>query len=213
MKEQADKKRSERVFQVNDWVFFKLQPYVQTSVAARANHKLSFRYFGPFQVLDKIGSVPYKLALPADSRVHPVFHVSLLRGALPPATAAQPDLPVPPAPHTAPSVPEAVLQRRVVQRGTARLPEVLIKWSGQPASLATWEDYFELRSRFPGAAAWGQAGAEGGGDVTAPSTSSPPEGTTGEAGPLRPRQSRKPSARYDPATWELAPLQKGATTK
>ena len=49
--------------------------------------------------------------------------------------------------------------------------------------------------------------------VTAPSTSSPPEGTTGEAGPLRPRRERKPSARYDPATWELAPLQKGATTK
>lgn len=48
MKDQADKKRSERSFAVGDWVFVKLQPYVQVSVAARANHKLSFRFFGLF---------------------------------------------------------------------------------------------------------------------------------------------------------------------
>lgn len=40
MKEQADKKRSERSFAMGDWVYVKLQPYVQVSVAPRANHKL-----------------------------------------------------------------------------------------------------------------------------------------------------------------------------
>jgi hypothetical protein len=37
MKLQADKHRTERSFEVGTWVYVKLQPYVQTSVAARAN--------------------------------------------------------------------------------------------------------------------------------------------------------------------------------
>jgi hypothetical protein len=45
MKKQADKNRSERVFAVNDWVYLRLQPYVQSLVSTRANHKLSFKFF------------------------------------------------------------------------------------------------------------------------------------------------------------------------
>ena len=41
MKKQVDKGRSERNFAVGDMVFLKLQPYVQSSVAARANQKLA----------------------------------------------------------------------------------------------------------------------------------------------------------------------------
>jgi hypothetical protein len=49
MKKQAEKHRSERVFQVGDFVFLKLQPYVQASLAPRLNQKLAFKYFGPFR--------------------------------------------------------------------------------------------------------------------------------------------------------------------
>jgi hypothetical protein len=67
MKRQADKRRSERCFEINDWVYLKLQPYVQSSAMSRSHHKLGFKYFGPFQVLDRVGQVAYRLNLPASS--------------------------------------------------------------------------------------------------------------------------------------------------
>jgi hypothetical protein len=81
MKVQADKRHSERSFDVGNYVYLKLQPYVQSSLAPRAHQKLSFRYFGPYKVIEHIGSVAYKLELPPSSSVHPVFHVSLLKPA------------------------------------------------------------------------------------------------------------------------------------
>ena len=76
MKHYADSHRSERSFQVGEMVLLKLQPYVQSSVVVRKCPKLSFKYFGPYEILEKIGSAAYKLKLPDGSQVHPVFHVS-----------------------------------------------------------------------------------------------------------------------------------------
>ena len=41
--------------------------------------KLSMRYYGPFQVIDKVNEVSYRLGLPNHWKIHNVFHVSLLR--------------------------------------------------------------------------------------------------------------------------------------
>jgi hypothetical protein len=59
--------------------YMKLQPYIQSSVLSRANKKLSFKFFGPFRVLEKIGKVAYMLQLPESSSVYPMVHVSQLR--------------------------------------------------------------------------------------------------------------------------------------
>ena len=77
-KEQADKTRTEH-FSVGEWVYLKLQPYVQSSLASCSNQKLSYKFFGPFQILSQVGMVAYKLKLPATSLIHPVFHVSQVK--------------------------------------------------------------------------------------------------------------------------------------
>lgn len=79
MKKKASRNCSERQFEVSDLLFVKLQPYIQSSLAPRANKKLSFKLFGAFLVVARIGSVAYELQLPASSSVHPVFHGSQLK--------------------------------------------------------------------------------------------------------------------------------------
>ena len=64
-------------------MYLKLQPYVQSSLAARANQKPAFKFFGPFQVISHVEAVAYKLKLPENSVIHPVFHVSQLKTAIP----------------------------------------------------------------------------------------------------------------------------------
>jgi hypothetical protein len=76
MKSQANKHRSKHQFQICDLVLLKLQPYVQSSLAPRANKKLAFKYFNSFAVLQRIDKVAYKLDLHNSSSLHPVLYVS-----------------------------------------------------------------------------------------------------------------------------------------
>nr|KYP53509.1 Transposon Ty3-I Gag-Pol polyprotein [Cajanus cajan] len=72
----ADKHRVPHEFTIGDWVFLKLRPHRQQSVHRRINQKLAAHYYGPFQILKHVTSVAFKLKLPSNSRVHPVFRVS-----------------------------------------------------------------------------------------------------------------------------------------
>ena len=80
MKQQADQHRSERIFDIGDWVFLWIQPYKQISLKQpKKDNKLSPKYYGPYKALQNIGTMAYKLELPASSWVPPVFHVSCLK--------------------------------------------------------------------------------------------------------------------------------------
>ncbi|GMJ03157.1 hypothetical protein HRI_003984900 [Hibiscus trionum] len=79
MKNQANKKRIEVELQVGDWAFIRLQPYRHLSLRLHRQQKLSPRFFGPYKVVQCLGVVAYKLALPEHTRIHPVFHISQLK--------------------------------------------------------------------------------------------------------------------------------------
>jgi hypothetical protein len=69
MKNKADRGGSERSFEVGIMVFLKLQPYAESSVINRPYPKLAFNFFGPFRVVEKVGSTAYRLELPESSSV------------------------------------------------------------------------------------------------------------------------------------------------
>lgn len=79
MKQIANRKRFDRDFIVGDWVFLKLHPYSQHSLRTQKKQKLQAVYFGPFQVLDRVGVVAYKLDLPPTALIHPTVYVSQLK--------------------------------------------------------------------------------------------------------------------------------------
>lgn len=148
MKYFADQKRTFREFAVGDWVFLCLRPYRQMSATLRRNLKLSPRYYGPFQVVQKIGSVAYKLDLPSSSQIYHVFHVSLLKKKLGDRVTPLPDLPILTSKGTFAPEPEVILARRLKKKGNRAGAEALVQWKGTTEQDATWEDLEELRSSF-----------------------------------------------------------------
>ena len=79
MKAIADGHRRDHEFHIGDWVLVKLRPYRQTTVSGATHSKLAKRFYGPFHIVERMGPVAYKLALPEHSRIHPVFHCSILK--------------------------------------------------------------------------------------------------------------------------------------
>jgi hypothetical protein len=122
MKAQADKHRRDVQLEVGDQVLVKLQPYRQNSVALRKNQKLGMRYFGPFTICEKIGQVAYKLILPPEARIHPVFHISQLKQYK--GQNTDPYLPLPLTTHELGPIlqPTSVIQKREIMRNEQTVP-------------------------------------------------------------------------------------------
>ena len=78
-KSYVDVRRQPLEFEVGDHVFLKVMPK-RGVVRFGKQGKLSPRFIGPFEILERVGTVAYQLALPPSmSGVHEVFHISMLR--------------------------------------------------------------------------------------------------------------------------------------
>lgn len=147
MKYYADQHRTERIFEVGDWVWLKLVAFRQGSVQHRGNTKLSPKFYGPFQVIAKIGKVAYKLQLPVSAKIHDIFHVSQLkqfRGALPVTTEVPSWLC-----SASNMVPQSIIDKRMIPFQNVAKVEYLVQWAGQDVSQATWVDALQFCNKFP----------------------------------------------------------------
>lgn len=137
---QADRHRIDHEFQVGDLVWLSTR-YLSSR---RPSRKLDYRRIGPYPILERIGRVAYKLQLPHDLKIHPVFHISLLE----PATANP--FPNRIAPPPAPIDIEADLEYEVEEvldsRRRGRGIQYLILWKGYPISDSTWEPPDNVRN-------------------------------------------------------------------
>lgn len=79
MKQTANQTRSDRNFNMGDWIFLKFHPYSQHSMRTRQKRKLKPMYFGSFQLLDWIGAIAYMLDLSNTTLIHSTIHLSQLK--------------------------------------------------------------------------------------------------------------------------------------
>ncbi|GAU46429.1 hypothetical protein TSUD_402070 [Trifolium subterraneum] len=182
MKQQADKKRCERSFNIGEWVFVKLRAHRQQSVVSRIYAKLSARYYGPYPVVARIGAVAYQLKLPAGAKVHPIFHVSLLKKAIGNYNEETelPDL----SDDSGELVdPESILADRYIQVNGEQVHQVLIQWKGQSADEATWEDSLLIKGQFPDVCFEDKASLNGGSIDRARANDEVPLVNSNEVGP------------------------------
>jgi len=82
-KSYVDVHRRPLTFDVEDHVFLKVSP-LKWNLRFGQKGKLAPRYIGPFEILERVGSIAYRLALPPTLQgIHDVFHVSQLRRYIP----------------------------------------------------------------------------------------------------------------------------------
>ncbi|XP_041009431.1 uncharacterized protein LOC121253488 [Juglans microcarpa x Juglans regia] len=149
-KSYADKRRRQLEFAMGDKVFVRISP-MKGVMRFGKKGKLSPRYIGPFEILDRFGPVAYRVALPpAFSGVHNVFHVSMLRKYIHDPThiidheplQIQEDM-------TYTEEPLRILDRKeqVLRNRTIALVKVL--WNNHAINEASWEFEEEMRVKYP----------------------------------------------------------------
>ncbi|XP_026451976.1 uncharacterized protein LOC113352366 [Papaver somniferum] len=121
----------------------------QSSIQVRRNLKLSVKFFGPYQVEEKVGKVAYRLKLPEGSKIHPTFHVSQIKPKLRVGVMPQTNLPATTREGELKMKPIQVLDTRKIKKNSQIFPQLLIQWEGSAVEEATWEDKHYIKLQFP----------------------------------------------------------------
>jgi hypothetical protein len=135
----ADQHRRHEEFKIGDKVLLSTKNIQHPTDKNRPTRKLTPKFIGPYDIADVISPVAYKLDLPSTLKIHPVFHVSVLKPYQ--ETPSDFDRPVPPPAvliqYTEQEEYEVdlILDKRIICKKT----QYLIKWLGYPLHDATWE--------------------------------------------------------------------------
>lgn len=149
-KSYADNRKRDLEFEVGDRVLLKLSPWKGVLRFGRKG-KLSPRYIGPFEILERVGQAAYRLALPMEmSKVHNVFHVSVLRKYVPDSTHVlevqlielREDLSYKKKPIWVLDEKEQVLRTKVI-------PLVKVLWRNHGVEKVTWEAKEQMIKHYP----------------------------------------------------------------
>ncbi|GAA0145701.1 hypothetical protein LIER_05837 [Lithospermum erythrorhizon] len=145
----ADCRGVDLTFEIGDKVLLRIPPW-KGVLRFGKKEKLSPQYIGPYEILDKIGSVAYPLALPpALERIH-VFHVFCLRKYIPDGTHILESKPIELGEDlTNEEQPVRILDRKenVLRNKVIFLVNVL--WHNQIVEEATWECEEDTKGIYP----------------------------------------------------------------
>ena len=131
----ADKKRVEMTYAVGDQVLLSTKNLILKH--AERSRKLTPRWVGPFTVVQKVGSLAYKLEMNPGWRIHPVFHVSLLEPYRSDGRTQPPPIPIELEGHLEYEV-DCILDHRFSDRKRENL-WYLILWKGYGPEHNSWE--------------------------------------------------------------------------
>ncbi|GJY68412.1 putative reverse transcriptase domain-containing protein [Tanacetum coccineum] len=149
-KSYANIRRKPMVFQVGDRVMLKVSPWKGVMHFGKRG-KLNPRYVGPFKVIERVGTVAYKLELPQQlSRVHNTFHVLNLKKCLSDESLVIPleELRVDDKLHFVEELVE-VMDREIKQLKRSRIPIIKVRWNSKRSPEFTLEREDQFKQKYP----------------------------------------------------------------
>ncbi|GJY54535.1 putative reverse transcriptase domain-containing protein [Tanacetum coccineum] len=149
-KSYADNRRKPLEFEVGDRVMLKVSPW-KGVIRFGKKGKLAPRYVGPFEILERIGPVAYRLRLPEElSGVHDTFHVSNLKKCLADASLHVPldEIKVDKTLRFV-EEPVEIMDREVKSLKRSRILLVKVHWNSKRGPEFTWEREDHMKSKYP----------------------------------------------------------------
>ncbi|GKE33739.1 reverse transcriptase domain-containing protein [Tanacetum coccineum] len=147
-KSYADNRRKPLEFEVGDRVMLKVSPW-KGVVCFGKKGKLALRYVGPFEILERIGPVAYRLRLSEElSGVHDTFHVSNLKKCL---AYASLHVPLDKVDKTLRFVEEPVeiMDCEIKSLKHSKISLVKVRWNSKRGPKFTWESEDYMKSKYP----------------------------------------------------------------